>query len=155
MARGELTIELDQRDYQRAMALLQSLDKVDQHRIIQKALRTGMQDIIDAGKANLVQRNKTKTGNLKKSFGIRVNKKKGYAIGGHKRPAGAHSFLIDRGTKERWTRRGAYRGSVSRGNPQHGSMYWTDAVNKHGNKALGSLMNAIYQSLNEITRRNQ
>lgn len=136
------------------MALLHALDKVDQHKIIQTALRTGMQEILDAGKANLASRNKTKTGNLKKSFGIRVNKKKGYALGGHKRPAGAHSYLIDRGTKKRWTKDGAYRGSISKGNPQHGTMYWTDAVKSNGTKAMNTLMNAIYQSLNDITRRN-
>ena len=113
-----------------------------------------MQDIIDAGKANLASRNKEKTGNLKKSFGIRVNKSKAYALGGHRRPAGAHSYLIDRGTKKRYTAKGYYRGSISRNSPQHGTLYWTDAVNSNGEKALNSLMNAIYQALDEIRRRN-
>ena len=150
----ELTIELDKNDYQRAMRMLESMDKVSQKQVIQRALRTGMQTIIDAGKANLASRNKEKTGNLKRSFGIRVNRSKGYALGGHKRPAGAHSYLIDRGTKKRYTSKGYYRGSISKGNPKHGTLYWTDAVNSHGEQALNSLMNAIYQALDEIRRRN-
>ena len=157
MAKGELTIVLDEKDLQKMNALLSEYDKVDQSAIIQHALKQGMQVIVDEGKSNLATRNKKKTENLSRSFRLTANKKKAYSLGGFKRGkegGGYHAHLIDRGTDERWTRKGAYRGSVSKGRPNTGSRFWTDAVITKGQEGLGTLMNAIYQAIDEINKKN-
>jgi len=152
MARN-LTIELSKSDVIAVNKWLEKMDKVDQGNTIQSALREGAKIIMDAGKSNLATRNKTKTGNLKKSFRIKVVKKKAYALSGFKRPGGNHSYLIDRGTDKRYTKKGYYRGSVSKGSPNRGSMFWTDAVQANGGKAVDRLMSAIYDALAKINNR--
>lgn len=161
MAKYDLTIELDERDYQKMMRMLGALDDVDQAKVVQTALKSGMGTIITQGKSNLAARNKVVTGNLKKSFGVKVNKKKGFALGGFKRSSkynkiggGNHSYLVDRGTVERYTRKGYYRGSVSKGNPNHGTKFWTEAVDSQGPAALNKLMDAVYNAVDDILKRN-
>ena len=156
MAKGELTIVLDEKDLQKMEAILDGYSKVDQNTIIQGALRQGMQVIVTEGQANLAARNKKKTGNLARSFKMTTNKRKAYSLGGFKRgkDGGAHAHLIDRGTAERWTRKGAYRGSISKGNPNHGSLFWTSAVETKGQEGLQTLMTAIYDTINTINQRN-
>lgn len=154
MANGDLTIELDKKDYERMQKMLSQLSEVDKKATIQRALSAGAKLMQAAGKSNLAQRNKVHTGNLKKSFGLRVMKKKAYALAGFKRPGGAHVHLIDHGTAKRWTSRGYYRGSVSKGSPNTGSRFWSDAVKTQGPAAMNKVMDAIYRSLDEITRRN-
>lgn len=155
MAKGDLTFVLDEKDYQRAMAALDALEKVDQGQAIQNALRNEMKPMIAQGKSNLMVRNKIRTGNLIGSFGLRTNRKKAYAVAGHKRPQGAAAHLVDRGTAQRYTKKGYYRGSVSKGQPNHGSGYWTDAVNQEGPKALEGLMDAIYEQISKIMEKNR
>jgi len=155
MASGELTIVLDKADYDRVQRWLSEFSTADQKSIVQNALRIGAKSLQAAGKSNLAQRNKVHTGHLKKSFGMRVVKKRSYALVGFKRPGGAASYLVDRGTKKRWTTKGYYRGSVSKGKPNTGSMFWTDAVNTEGRVALNKIMDAIYKSLDELAKRNQ
>ena len=159
MATGDLTLELDKVSYQKFMNLISSMEKVDQTNAVRTALQSAIQTIINAGKQNLQARNGVKTGTLKKSFTRKVVAKKAVAYGGFRRSApgkrvkGAnHSYLIDRGTANRWTGRGAYRGSVSKGNPNNGSMFWTDAVQSQGPAAMQKLMDAIYRTLDNMTK---
>ena len=156
MAKGELTIVLDEKDLRKMEAILDGYSKVDQSSIIQGALKKGMEVIVTEGQANLAARNKKKTGNLARSFKMTTNKRKAYSLGGFKRgkDGGAHAHLIDRGTAERWTRKGAYRGSISKGNPNHGSLFWTSAVETKGQEGLQTLMTAIYDTINTINQRN-
>lgn len=160
MPRGDMTFELDNVSYQKFMRIMSTMEKVEQSAIIRRSLQTAIQTIIKAGKSNLETRNKSKTGNLKKSFTKSVSPKKAVAYAGFRRSSpgkriqGAnHSYLVDRGTSKRYTRKGAYRGSVSRGMPNHGSMFWTDAVQTQGPAAMNKLMDAIYDSLDKITRQ--
>lgn len=153
MARGDLTIDLDKASYQKFMNIVGQLERADQGRAISNALRQGIQVIISTGKANLAQRNKVKTGNLKKSFTRKVSSKKQAAYGGFRRSSpgkriqGAnHSYLVDRGTSARWTKKGYYRGRAT------GTRFWTDAVQSQGPAAMNKLMTAIYNTLDRITR---
>lgn len=158
MAKGELTIVLDEKDLNKMNAILDKYDKVDQNNIVQGALRQGMEVIVAEGKSNLATRNKKKTGNLARSFKVSTNKKKAYSLGGFKRgkDGGAHAHFIDRGTAERWTiKSGAYRGSISKGNPNSGSGFWSDAVADKGQEGLQRLMNAIYEAIDKINEGNQ
>ena len=156
MAKGALTIELDKKQLAAVNNWLSQMSNVDQGNTIQTALRQGAKVIQDAGKSNLAIRNKSVTGNLKKSFSIKVVKKKAYALSGFRRSApkkgtkgGNHSYLVDRGTTKRYTTQGYYRGAAK------GTLFWTDAVENNGGQALNTLMDAIYKSLSDITRRNQ
>lgn len=160
MPRGDMTFELDKVTYQKFMNIMNSMDKVEQSAIVRYTLKNAVETIIKAGKSNLEARNKSKTGNLKKSFTRSVSAKKAVAYAGFRRSSpgkriqGAnHSYLVDRGTVKRYTRKGAYRGSVSRGLPKHGSRFWTDAVQSQGPTAMNKLMNAIYASLDKITKQ--
>lgn len=142
---------------------LSQMDKVDQTATVTNALKDGMRIIQAQGKSNLASRNNVVSGNLKKSFALSVNKKKAYAISGFRRSApkkgvkgGNAAHLVDLGTARRWRiSDGRYTGSVSRGNPNTGSGFWTDAVESQGPHAVNKLMEAVYKSLEEITRRNQ
>ena len=151
---SDFTFVIDEGDYAKLQRILYGMSEVDQQAVVQTALRMGMQRIVLAGKSNLSMKNKKKTGNLSKSFSIRANKKKAYTLGGFRRPAGAHAHLIDRGTDNRWTKKGYYRGSVSKGSPNIGSSFWTTAVMTEGPKAQAGLMDAIYDALDKIIRRN-
>lgn len=160
MAKGDLTIEMDKVSYQKFLNIVNQLEKTDQTTAVRNALKQGIQVIINQGKTNLAQRNGVKTGNLKKSFTRSVKTKKSVAYAGFRRSApgkrvhGAnHSYLVDRGTTKRWTRSGAYRGSVSKGRPNTGSMFWTDAVQSSGPAAMSKLMDAIYNSIDKITKQ--
>lgn len=161
MAKGDLTITLNKGELAAVNIWLSEMSKVEASSTTSKALREGVRVIQAAGKTNLSMRNGVKTGNLKKSFSIKVVRRKGYGLAGFKRSApkkgikgGNHAHLVDRGTDERWTRKGAYRGSVSKGHPNTGSMFWTDAVESQGPRATEKLIEAVYKSLQEITQRN-
>jgi hypothetical protein len=149
-----MTLELDKVSYQKFQNILKKLDEVEQTPVVRNALQKGIQVIIQQGKSNLEQRNGVKTGNLKRSFTKSIKAKKGAAYAGFKRSApgkriqGAnHSYLVDRGTTKRYTKAGAYRGAAK------GTMFWTDAVQSQGPAAMNRLMDAIYDSLDKITRQ--
>lgn len=150
MAKGDLTIVLDKKDYERVQATLSNMSEVDQKATVQTALKEGMNTIIKAAKSNLSQRNKVRTGNLRGSFGTRIYKKKAYSIGGHRRPKGAAAHLVNYGTKKRWTKKGAYRGSVSKGAPNKGSEYFSDAVQSQSQNAMQTVLDAVQRELEKM-----
>ena len=160
MANDKLTLVLDEDDYKNMVGWLNQLSDVDQKAVVASALKGGMKLIVDQGKSNLEARNKVKTGNLKKSFTIRVQRRKnkktirGFALGGFKRPKGSHAHFVDKGTDKRWTKTGAYRGSVSRNAPNKGSEFFTAAVDQRGEAALNKLINVVYDECMRITERH-
>ncbi len=152
---GNFTISLNQRDYAALQKKFTQAAKIDKHHTIKSALDEGISYIKDAGKSNLAARNKVVSGNLKRSLSKRVKKSAAYA--GFKRSTknnkiggGNHAHLIDRGTDKRYTRKGAYRGSISKGNPNVGSSFWTDAVMIEGPRAENTLMNGVYETISKI-----
>lgn len=160
MANGNLTIQLDKVSYQKFLNIMNSMEKVDQGPAVRGALNQAVKVIMEAGKSNLNARNKSKTGNLKKSFTKSVRAKKGVAYAGFKRSMpgkrvhGAnHSYLVDRGTQKRWTAKGYYRGSVSKTAPNTGTRFWTDAVESQGPVAMNKLMDAIYSTLDKMSKQ--
>lgn len=151
MAKGDFTLVLDETDYTALVSKLEKLEAIDRTAAVRKGLTSGMKPIVAEGKSNLAARNNKKTGKLAGSFGTQLRAAKGaYIKAGFKRPAGAVSHLVDRGTVERWTKKGAYRGSVSKGNPNHGSMFWTDAVESNGKEALEILLDEVNKEIERI-----
>ena len=146
--RNNLTITLNPKELAAVNKWLSQMGDVDRTDTVAKAFKEGATIIKEAGRINLSARNKVNKGNLKKSFSIKVVKKKAYALSGFKRPKGAAAHLVDRGTKKRYTHAGYYRGAAK------GSYFWTDAVQESGPRAINKLMDAVYKSLEEITNRN-
>lgn len=157
----ELTIELSEDDYNKMRTMLEGLEGADRTNAVRTALTDGMAVIISEGKANLKARNNVVSGGLSHSFASRVYRKGGYVLGGFRRSskskkvkgAGNAAHLVDRGTVVRKTKKGYNRGSVSKGQPNKGSMFWTDSVRKNGDKAMKRLMDSLYQSISKIMNR--
>lgn len=156
-----MTLTLNKEEYERLIKTLDEAGDLDTSPAVQKGLREGANAIKNAGKANLASRNKVKTGNLKRSMTIKVTRRKkvgsNYALSGFKRSSGKnavhggnHAYLVDRGTVERYTKKGYYRGSVSKGRPKTGSMFFTDAVDREGPRALDRLTTIIEGELKKL-----
>ena len=67
---------------------------------------------------------------------------------GFSRPGGNVAHLVDRGTVERYTKSGAYRGKIK------GSHFWTDTRDQYGPQAMEMMMNAIEDAINKINSRS-
>ena len=162
MAKGSLTIVLNKPEFQRLVSTLEKAGDLDTSPAVQKGLREGANLMKEAGKANLASRNKVHTGNLKRSFKIKVTRRKkignNYALSGFKRGKGGgnHSFLVSRGTTNRYTK-SAYTDKLGRKYPPHiyrgaarGSRFWDDAVQTEGPRALNRLVDIIENELKKM-----
>lgn len=155
MARGDFKFEFDEEDIATFRAVVQEMGEIDGSKAVMNSLSRGMALITRQGKANLDASNHQKTGNLKRSIRRKQVKKWVSVYGGFKKGKGGgnHAHLVDRGTDERWTKKGAYRGSVSKGSPNTGSMFWTRAVESKGPQAMEKTMDVIYNEMNKIIRK--
>lgn len=157
MAR-DFTFELDEKDYQALQNMLAGIADVDKRRAIMGALLQGAKAIAKVGKSNLRNRNKKKTGNLLGSITTKAIRKVASAYAGFKRSGarkGNHAHLVDRGTAKRWTKKGAYRGSVSKRAVYTGTQFWTSAVQGEGPAAIKRVTDVIYDELDKITSRKK
>jgi hypothetical protein len=156
MASGNFSFTFNEREYQDLQRILGDIADVDKRQAITNSLRRTTRNMVQGGKRNLASRNKKKTGHLSKSFKTTSSKKKVVAYAGFSRSGenkGNHAHLVDRGTVKRWTKKGYYRGSVSKSSPKTGTKFWTDSVMVQGQKGMQNLNNTIYQELAKITRR--
>lgn len=160
---NDFTFTIDSQDYIRLTKMLSSLSKVEQDAVVKKGLQEGVSVIKRQGKADLKSSGihlnnvyggkRANKGHLINSFrtyikkGVRSDGMRGY--GGFKRPEGSVAHLIDRGTQERYTKSGAYRGKVT------ANYFWTNAVEKKGDKAMSELVDSITKSINKIIDRNR
>ena len=165
MAHGSFTFEPDKKAERKIENVLKGMSTIDKNAVVQSALVSGMQMIVNAGKQNLAARNKRKTGNLAKSFTVKTYKKKMYTLGGFKRSApkkglkgGNHSYLVDKGTGERSyiNKNGRLHktGAISKIMPNLGSYFWTDAVASEGPKAQAGLVDSVYKAITDIMDKN-
>ena len=157
MASRGFTFTFDRRDIAALENIVSDLEDVDKRKAIMNSLSRGMALITRQGKSNLDSANHQKTGNLKRSIRRKQVKKWVSVYGGFKKGKGGgnHAHLVDRGTDERWTKKGAYRGSVSKGSPNTGSMFWTRAVESKGPQAMEKTMDVIYKEMEKIIRKNR
>ena len=155
---GEFSFTFDKRRLEELQRMLGEMSDVDKRQAITASLRRTTRNMVQGGKRNLASRNKKKTGHRSKSFKTSSTKKMVVAYAGFSRSGenkGNHAHLIDRGTVKRWTKKGYYRGSVSKTSPRTGTKFWTDSVNAQGQKGLQNLSNTIYKELVKITRRRK
>lgn len=159
MAQGELTITLSDQDYERVKSIMQGLTELQKSAVIQKGLQEGTRVLVVQGKQNLMTslskdpvNVKARKGNLERSFTTRTKKNRLSGYAGFKRPGGASAHLVDKGTDNRWTKSGAYRGSVSKKSPYTGSRFWTRAVETQSQNALNTLVESIEKSIDKIVQ---
>lgn len=154
----DFTFELDEKDYQALQRMLTGVGDVDKRKAILASLLQGAKTIAKAGKSNLRSSNKKKTGNLLGSINTKAIRKIVSAYAGFRRSGtrkGNHAHLVDRGTAKRWTKKGYYRGSVSKSAPYTGTKFWTTAVQSQGPVAIKRVTDVIYDELHKITSRKK
>ena len=153
-----MSFTFNESELQQLMSIMGDISEVDKRQAIINSLRKSTRKMVNKGKSNLATRNKKKTGNLIGSFKTSSSKKKVVAYAGFSRSGekkGNHAHLVDRGTAKRWTKKGYYRGSVSKGQPNKGTNFWTESVMSEGGKAMNDLKETIYQELSKITNRRK
>lgn len=155
---GDFSLVLDEQQYAALMKKLDILTEVEKQEVINKALKAGATLLSESGKQQLVAtilHPENSTGRLFKSMNVKVMKAKknkgpvGYS--GFKRSTkkdksggGNAAHLVDRGTVDRYTKKGYYRGKVK------GSLFWTQTVQNQGDKAMDLLLNAIDEAIENI-----
>lgn len=151
-----MSFTFSEREYAMLQQILGNISDVDKRMAITNTLKRATRNIVLGGKKNLASRNKVKSGNLSKSFKTTSSRKKVVAYAGFSRSGankGNHAHLVDRGTTKRWTKKGRYTGSVSKGQPNKGTNFWTDSVMAQGPKAMENLKETIFKELAKITSR--
>ena len=151
-----MSFTFSEREFAMLQQILGDISDVDKRMAITNTLKRATRNIVLGGKKNLASRNKVKSGNLSKSFKTTSSRKRVVAYAGFSRSGankGNHAHLVDRGTTKRWTKKGRYTGSVSKGQPNKGTNFWTDSVMAQGPKAMENLKETIFKELAKITSR--
>ena len=154
MNNGSVKIGAEIVGIERINRLVADLRQIDQNKAIKAGLRRGANVFIRTGRQNLKARNNEKTGNLMKSMRTRVKKRKLGALAGfsmnYSRMAeegyGSHSWLVDRGTKKRETKKKQNRGIMP------ASYFWTDTKNQAGSGAIREIENGIITAVERMKR---
>lgn len=154
MNNGNIKIGAEIIGIERINRLVADLRDIDQNKAIKAGLRRGANIFIRTGRQNLKARNNEKTGNLMKSMRTRVKKRKLGALAGfsmnYSRMAeegyGSHSWLVDRGTVKRETKKKQNRGIMP------ASYFWTDTKNEGGTAAIREIENGIITAVERMKR---
>lgn len=150
MAQDSLTIGMDPKTLMSTMIALESLKDIERDAVVKQGLSDGAGVIRRETAKNMSQRVAVRKGNLKKSLTKRRRtiKKEPRAYVGFSRPKGAIAHILDRGTKERYTKKThAKRGRVT---PR---MFHTDAFEHKKEEALQVIAKSIQISIDKISSR--
>ena len=154
MNNGSVKIGAEILGLDRINRLVADLRDIDQNKAIKAGLRRGANIFIRTGRQNLKARNNEKTGNLMKSMRTRVKKRKLGALAGFsmnysrmkEEGYGSHSWLVDRGTVRRETKKKQNRGIMP------ASYFWTDTKNQAGSGAIREIENGIITAVERMKR---
>jgi hypothetical protein len=133
-------------------------DKFLQDPRIKRALKQGVAFLVREGRKNLkAGESKTvkHTGNLLKSMYGKVKRSGTGALAGFSTSNGRkgyHGVLVDRGTAERYTSKGYYRGRSGYGkhSDSHSLGFWTDVRNQDADEALTKVEDGITIALSAM-----
>jgi hypothetical protein len=147
-------IEIRQIDRGAIDYLVRNLENFESDRAIKSGLKAAGNIFASGGKNRLRQRMKCGsrgfTGNLLGSFQVRVKKSRPGVLAGFRqgKGGGSHSYLIDRGTNERfWDKNGKSTGRVT------GNSFWSDTEAQDNPKAINKLYEGIERAVNRINNR--
>lgn len=148
----KLSIYFDPKSLATVYAQLNQLSEIQRDAVVQKGLSDGAGIIRRETNKNMRHLVQKRKGNL---YGSLTKKKVGKASKGDvryqigfRRPKGAAAHLIDKGTTERFTKKGAYRGRVT---PR---LFHTMSVERKGDEALKRVAESIQISIDRIMSRN-
>lgn len=139
---------------ERINRLVADLQEIDQNKAIKAGLRKGAMVFIRLGRSTLRSRNNKHTGNLMKSFRVRVKRRKLGSLAGfsmnYSRMSedgyGSHSWLVDRGTVQRWTKKGQNRGIMP------ASYFWTDTKEQGSSEAIRAIEQGIHDAVKQMQK---
>ena len=159
---GAFTFSLSEKEFKVIEAILADLTDLEQKSVVTQALKAAAQRLVSKGKVEFKKHHKNITGNLYRSMSTSLKRRKrisrnasyaGFKKNANKKKnnggiaSGNHAHLIDRGTARRWTKSGAYRGSVSRNNPHKGSRFWTRTVFMEGDNSMKLVTDTVINIL--------
>lgn len=128
-------IEIDITNGHVVDALTAGLSQIDRDRAIRSGLAKGGTVLASGGRRRLRSRMKSGsdgvTGNLLRSFVVRVKRNKPGVLVGFRqgKGGGSHAHLVSKGTLERSTHEGWYRGAA------FGNRFWEDTRSEDTGKA--------------------
>lgn len=136
-------------DYNRIYKAIDGLSDVHKDKVIKQGLKAATGIFVRAGRTNLRSRliGKRGTGNLAKSFKNKIKRRKLGSVAGFSF-LGSHAHLLDRGTNNRYTKKGFYRGKMK------GNSFWTDAIESNESAAISKVYEGIERGINKIIMRN-
>lgn len=151
MAVDKFTIYLDTKTLMETNAKLARLSMIEREAVVAQAVKEGAQIISRQTRKNVGTLLQKRTGNLYRSVSVVTRKKTGRAYAGFKRGkgGGSHAVFFEHGTKERYTKAGAYRGKVKAYELQKKS------VDSKGDKALKTVLATIEKFINIIMDRRK
>ena len=130
--------------------LVRNLENFEKDKAIKSGLRSAVNIFRVKGRSNLRARllhHGKQTNHLMNSSTKRVKRNKLGALAGFDRPGGNHSHLVDRGTKRRYTKSGAYRGIMP------GNRFWTDTEKTEEARALQAVYEGTQKAVQRINSR--
>lgn len=164
MAKGELTLEIDQQDLARIYKALDGLDQIQQNAIVFKGFQEAAQLIKKRGQAalkstmskdgwNIEMRERMaaqRGGSLANSIGVKSFKKKGKVHIGFKK-LGHHAHLVNFGTNKRYKRTtGQFTGSVSKNAPMTGSLFWSKNFSDNKQAVTRKIVDSVIASCRKM-----
>lgn len=137
--------------------LVRNLEDFEKDKAVKDGLKTAGNVFKVEGRNRLKSRMKSGsrgvTGNLLKSFQVKVKKNKPGVLIGFKqgKDGGSHAHLVDRGTNERfYTTKKGKRKSTGK---VIGNLFWSDTEAQDYPKAMDELYKGIEKGVNKISSR--
>ena len=148
-------IKVEIKNIERVYALVDELKGVDRNRAIRSGMIQGAKVFTRLGRKNLRARNDEHTGNLLQSMRWKSARNSLAVYAGFERSykfqalkgVGNHAHLVDRGTKDRYTKKGHYRGKMP------ASYFWTDTRNEGGGEAMRHIERGIRNMVDGLKSR--
>lgn len=148
-------IEIKIIDRKDILCLIEGLEAFEKDKALRSGLKAGANIFKTGGMRRLKKRMKKPTGvtgNLLRSFTVRVKKSSLGALSGFRygKDGGNHSWLVDKGTTKRHhkkTNKNTGSGRALR--------YWTDTREQDYPKAMERVYNGVEQAVNRINERRQ
>lgn len=144
---ADIMFDFDRTSLNEVLGKLNQLTSIEKDAVIAQGLKEGAQIIAKQTKENIDLRIEEHTGNLIGSVKTLTNKKTVRSYVGFQRPKGAVAHILEFGTKQRFTKKGANRGKVK------GYYFQRDAIETKGQEAIDTVAESIQKSIDKIINR--